>query len=231
MSKYSLQPEESVLYEGAVLVPPKKEKIHLMLTNLNIVLSYAVKTGLFAKAEEIVEAFPVQAIKIYQEKPQIIQKGNDVQIFFRESQLKIHFESILELSKFKMAILKLATGKSVQARGAEKVKGAIGLINDTLGVDTVHVIGDVLEHSTAGSLLGGLGAVLKAHQKAQMKPSDCQHAAAACDVGNSKAETGETPQADYDAQLEALKKFKELLDAGVISQEEFAAKKKEILGL
>ena len=44
----------------------------------------------------------------------------------------------------------------------------------------------------------------------------------------------ETPPArtlDYEMQSEALKRFKELLDMGAITQEEFEAKKKQILGL
>ena len=38
-------------------------------------------------------------------------------------------------------------------------------------------------------------------------------------------------QASLDAQIEAIKKLKELLDAGILSQEEFDAKKREVLGL
>lgn len=34
-----------------------------------------------------------------------------------------------------------------------------------------------------------------------------------------------------DEQIEAVKQLKELLDEGVLSQEEFDAKKKEIMGL
>ena len=39
------------------------------------------------------------------------------------------------------------------------------------------------------------------------------------------------PAPDLDAQIETLKKLKELLDAGILSQEEFDAKKKQVLGL
>ena len=39
------------------------------------------------------------------------------------------------------------------------------------------------------------------------------------------------PALSLDEQLDALKKLKELLDAGILSQAEFEAKKKEILGL
>jgi hypothetical protein len=35
----------------------------------------------------------------------------------------------------------------------------------------------------------------------------------------------------FDEQIETLKKLKDLLDAGILTQEEFDAKKKEIMGL
>ena len=41
----------------------------------------------------------------------------------------------------------------------------------------------------------------------------------------------ETSSASLDSQIESLKKLKELLDAGILSQEEFDAKKRQILGL
>lgn len=40
-----------------------------------------------------------------------------------------------------------------------------------------------------------------------------------------------TATPDLDSQIETLKKLKELLDDGVLSQEEFAAKKRQVLGL
>ena len=39
------------------------------------------------------------------------------------------------------------------------------------------------------------------------------------------------PAMSFDEQIEALKKLKELLDIGVLSQDEFEKKKKEIMGL
>lgn len=46
---------------------------------------------------------------------------------------------------------------------------------------------------------------------------------------NPQAENVEAPS--FDRQVEALKKLKELLDAGILSQDEFDVKKREILGL
>lgn len=45
------------------------------------------------------------------------------------------------------------------------------------------------------------------------------------------AQVGQGTQLTFDEQIETVKKMKELLDAGVLSEEEFAAKKREIMGL
>lgn len=45
------------------------------------------------------------------------------------------------------------------------------------------------------------------------------------------AQVAQGPSLTLDEQIEALKKMKELLDAGVLTDEEFAAKKREVMGL
>ncbi|MGB4440879.1 MAG: SPFH domain-containing protein [Coriobacteriia bacterium] len=45
------------------------------------------------------------------------------------------------------------------------------------------------------------------------------------------AQVGQGTPSTLDEQVEAVKKIKELLDAGILSDEEFAAKKREIMGL
>ncbi|MGN1456555.1 MAG: SHOCT domain-containing protein [Acutalibacteraceae bacterium] len=50
---------------------------------------------------------------------------------------------------------------------------------------------------------------------------------------NEKTNSATLPQTtiSYEEQYESLKKLKELLDAGIITDEEFTIKKKEILGI
>ena len=45
------------------------------------------------------------------------------------------------------------------------------------------------------------------------------------------AQPSQTTMLSFDEQIEAVKKMKELMDAGLLSEEEFAAKKREIMGL
>ena len=40
-----------------------------------------------------------------------------------------------------------------------------------------------------------------------------------------------SPESEYDFRADELKKFKDLLDMGIITQEEFDVKKKHLLGL
>lgn len=48
---------------------------------------------------------------------------------------------------------------------------------------------------------------------------------------NQKADSATASQGDSNAQLDMLVKLKDLLDGGIITQEEFDAKKRQILGL
>lgn len=45
------------------------------------------------------------------------------------------------------------------------------------------------------------------------------------------AQAGQTTMLSFDEQIETVKKMKELMDDGLLSEEEFAAKKREIMGL
>ena len=45
------------------------------------------------------------------------------------------------------------------------------------------------------------------------------------------ATTKQSNNMTFDEQIEMVKKFKELMDVGILSKEEFDAKKKEIMGL
>lgn len=56
-------------------------------------------------------------------------------------------------------------------------------------------------------------------------------AQAAAPSAAAPAATAAPPKQSIDEQIESLKKLKELLDAGILSQEEFDAKKHEVIGL
>lgn len=51
------------------------------------------------------------------------------------------------------------------------------------------------------------------------------------EMGGGAPARSERPSRSIDDDIETLKKLKELLDAGILTQEEFAAKKKQVMGL
>lgn len=230
MENYSLQSDESVIYKGDVSLIDKNGSTNMILTNLNIVLVTKNKK-LFQKEEVEIETYPIEDIKIYDNVPQIKIEGDVVEIYFTSIEKKVRFYSKIELHKFVNAAVKLLTGKSMAKRGAEKIKSAVNLVDNTLGINTIDTVKNVIENGVTGTILGAFGkksadvtesgnimsgAIKIAKKFASDDTSD-----------NEKAQTEES----LDNQIETIKKLKELLEVGVLTQEEFDIKKKEILGL
>ena len=241
MSHISLQPDEVNLYEGNVSIAKGTsfDKIFMtgstqvVLTNIKIYFVTVTKK-MFAKEQVTVDAHDISEIKVYNGVPQIKQikaNSNEVILNLLSCEVEMSFSSRLEAHKFVNAVYGLVTGKSTAERGAEKLKGAVDMVNDTLGIDTVGTVKNVLENGITRTVFGGLG----------KKKSVNTHSLLGEAVGISKALLNqnqaqpESPKqlTDHssDDQLETLKKLKDLLDAGILTQEEFDAKKKQILKL
>ena len=109
------------------------------------------------------------------------------------------------------------------------------MVDDTLGINTVETVKGVLENGIAGTFLGGFKkknppATNITNTKASIVKDVVDVAKEVVQQTRSN-ETDKKVQLTYDEQFEALSKMKSLLDAGILTQEEFDAKKKEILGL
>lgn len=231
MTNYTLQPNETVLYQGNVSIEKRSGTVEMILTNLNLVFIITTRKFL-AKSQVDVETYPVEEIKIYNNAPQIKQKNARVEIFLTGGEIVANFESMFEAGKFVNSALRLLTGKSMAERGADKFKGAVGLVDDTLGINTVNTVKNVLENGITGTLLGGFG---------KKTAPVARHTSTAREVvGIAKELMGSpsaqealpaSPSALTDEQMATLKKLKELVDMGVLTQEEFDAKKKQLLGL
>ena len=233
MKNYNLRPDEVVLYSGDVQIEKHRGSIELTLTNYSLIIINTVKK-MFSKEQVNVETFPVEQIKVYNGVPQIKQKFMYVEIFMTCGEITIGFQSKKEASKFVDAAMQLLTGETTAERGANKVKGAIGLVDKTLGVNTVGAVKSVLENGVVGTILGGFGKKNASTKKEGSVAEEVVESAKKLledkPAQEAVAEAKEiaTPT---DAQLESLKKMKDLVDAGVLTQEEFEAKKKQILGL
>lgn len=240
MKDYSLQSDEVLLYEGyACRMDENVGGIDLLLTNLFLVL-ISRKKKLFSKEEVHVETMPLNQVKIYEGVPQILQKGNDVNLYFADGEVSLRFIDKNEMRKFTSAALTLLTGKSTATRGAEKVNKAVGIVDNALGINSVDTVKGVLENGLVGSVLGGFRKKNSAANNATILAKDAIDAAR--DIFGKKespkpaieSASGEQPpeiqgQPAFDSKVESLKKLKDLLDMGILTQEEFEAKRAEIV--
>lgn len=218
MDTYKLKADESVLYKGDVRVEGVKGNATLQLTNYNIVLNISTKKNLFSKAETSIQVYPVDAIKIYNEKPQIKVKGYKVEIYFEKEEIILNFYSKMNASKFNLKATELITGKNIPTRGVDKIKNTLDMVDDKLGLDVVGVAKGIAGNGIIGTVLGGINnndAAEDDNKKSTELSKDS-------DEKNST----EMPIED---QIEAIKKLKELLDIEAITKEEFEAKKKQIM--
>lgn len=234
MEDYSLQSDEAVLYKGRATFGNNKTSSELLLTNINIVVITKTKI-LFSKEQVDLRSFPVKDMKVYNDVPQIKQHNCIVEIYLINTEITFNFYSKLEAYKFANAANKLLTGKSMSERGAEKVKGAVNLVDDAFGISTVGAIKSVVENGVIGSVFGGFGK----KAQAQTKGGNALTGVLSVTKGLLGKKTNEeespkieaSPAMAIDAQIETLKKLKDLLDTGIITQEEFDVKKKQIMGL
>jgi len=226
MENYSLQANEVLLYKGEAY-----NGIEIMLTNLNLIIIKKTQK-LFKKAQVETFVYSKDDIKIYNDIPQVKQKESSVEIFLTLEEIKVDFFSRTEAHKFVNAVYELLTGKSTTTRGAEKIKSAIKLVDNTLGIDTMDTVKNVMENGIAGSLLVGIGKKAEIRTKSSAIKETVGVAkdiiGTATTITSSK--TIEKTE-DYNEKIENVKKLKELLDSGILTQEEFNEKKKQLLGL
>lgn len=162
-------------------------------------------------------------------------------------ELYLSFYSSINAMRFVGKITELITGVGTAARGAGKVKNAIGLVDDTLGIDTMGTISGVIENGIGRTLFRGIGPRRTQGKSLAAKATNTADTinavvGATSALVNATQRTAEPTQAvrqtfddqteqSLNEQIESLKKLKQLVDMGIISQEEFEAKKKSILGL
>lgn len=232
MTNIILQDDETILYRGSARRENGNSAIEVILTNLRLVL-VATINRVFAKSQCDVDVYAVKDVKFYNDMPQVKQKNTLVEVFLIGGEVTIVFNSSIEAAKFANAMLQLLTGKTVAARGAQKVKETVGLVDDTLGINTVDTVKNVLEYGLANSLLGGFGKKTSAAAKDAYAVKEVVSVAKEL-IERKLPETSATSTSSATLtaeQMETVKMWKELLDMGIITQEEFDTKKKLVLDL
>lgn len=243
MDHYSLQNDEVVLYEGKVNLIGSQGNDELILTNINIVIITKIKK-IFQKEQVEVKTFSVENVKVFNDAPQIKQSDTVVEVYLTDAEIKLGFDSKLTARKFVSKAVELITGKSTSVRGAAKIKGAVGLVDDTLGIDTIGTIKNVMENGIVRTALGGIGKKNHTQTKTFTTSETIKETLSFTKgfVGKKGSDDSEpevktrtndetSTNMSYDEQIATVKKLKELLDADILSQEEFETKKKQILGL
>lgn len=226
---YKLESDEVALFESDVSLKENKGKNVILITNHNIVIE-TTKKKMFKKPEFSLQVYPTSDIKLYNDQPQIKQKSNDVFVSLINKELQLTFESMFLARKFVTKAIESVTGKTVSARGAGKIKSAIGLVDDTLGIDTIGTISGVMENGVVKSILGGTKSRQVSNNSGIIDTvADVVEIATGKDV--PKLNPNNKCEMSYDEKIDAVKKLKGLLDVGAITQEEFDAKKKDLLGL
>ena len=243
MDHYSLHPNEAVLYEGKATLNDNKAESELLLTNINIVVITKTRK-LFSKEQIDIKIFPIEEIKVYNDIPQVKKMNIITEIYFINDKIKLSFISRSSAYKFANKTIELITGKSISIRGAQKVKGALNLVDDTLGFKTMDTVKGALENGIKGTILGGIGKNTSVKEKEYSSDNTIKETLnitknifSKRPVEKAMSQPEENNQNEkyktnsYDEQIETVKKLKDLLDADILSQEEFEAKKKQILEL
>jgi len=231
VTDYELQPNESVIMKSED-VTYGRHSGDLILTNLNIIW---VRRGATGKAKGV-QQFPVQQIKIFAGKAQaFLQKTfgeyPKLEVNFISGQESFEFQSKKEVEQWIHNINQMATGQTefdasastvipgteIVTETLETVKGTVDAFKGALGIKSKSE----LATETAKDIAGTVGAFFGA--KGNEAPTESP-------VPYTEQTQQKAPMS-FDEQIATVKKLKDLLDAGILSQEEFDAKKRDVMGL
>lgn len=233
--------EDEVIFLEVTVDRDAGPEVDLKLTNYAIVMTWTEKHGrLFNKTvEDMVLFYPLDTIKKFEGAPQIKREGTEVTVQTIYANEKLDFQSKGEAKEFTEKIYELVTGMKMAERGAKKVNGAINVVNSALGIDTMGTVTGVMQNGILGTVLGGVGKKKKGKLEKAKEAIETAQKAVAPTATSSVEETASSSttldanstKVSYEDQINLLKSLNELLQSGIITQEEFEAKKKEILGL
>lgn len=161
MEYYDLEENEVVFYKGQVSQKNKKGTTEVVLTNINLVFVNKYKK-LFSKEQITVDTYPINEIKYFNGVPQVVKKGNLIEVYFLGDETEFSFDSRNEARKFINAMLNFLTNKTTFERSAEKVKNTISTIDNTLGIDSKSIAGSVIQNGFVGKTTSVVGKGIKA---------------------------------------------------------------------
>lgn len=230
MKQYELREDEVCLCETKAYEENTDKYYDIMLTNINFVMLHT-KQRLFKHDECTLTIYPINDVKFYNDEPYVKLSKRVVEIYFKTCQLKFNFvNNPGDSSKLYNEFITLLTGKSIAERRSDKFKDTVKIVDNTLGVDTLGAAKNVIENGVNSTILGG---TKNASAQANMPKGKLGLLSNALGVAkdifslkNGKKEEESTKT--LDEKVDTLKKLKELVDMGIITQEEYELKKKQI---
>ena len=154
METIALLEDEVVLYNGEATSNVYKGNLKITLTSHQIVVEK--EKGLFKKEIELLDTIALEDIKTYNDVVQIKQKGASAEIQTKTKNITFNFSGLIEARKFVGKAIDASTGTTLAKRSSDKVKSALDLTDDTLGLDTRGTIKSVLEQGIKGTLINGI---------------------------------------------------------------------------
>lgn len=98
----------------------------------------------------------MEDIKIYNNKVQVQQKSNEVNIQTISKNVKISFYSVLKAKEFVTKIIDTITGTTITERSKDKIKSALDTVDDVLGIKSKDILKGVVENGITGTILKGI---------------------------------------------------------------------------
>lgn len=154
MDNYEIETNEVILLEDTVTYSEGKGSLQLTLTSKKII--FQKEKGIIHKEKEIIDIIKLEDIKIYNNKVQVQQKSNEVNIQTISKNVKISFYSVLKAKEFVTKIIDTITGTTITERSKDKIKSALDTVDDVLGIKSKDILKGVVENGITGTILKGI---------------------------------------------------------------------------
>lgn len=151
---YTIDDNEVVLYEGKVGYEKNSNKVDFTLTSKKMI--FEKTKGLFKKEKILVDLIELDDVKVFNEEVQVKQKMDKLQVQSTSKNFTIYFDGMIEARKVSTKIINAITGTTTAKRGSDKVKGALDLVDETLGLDTRGMVKGVVENGIKGTIINGI---------------------------------------------------------------------------
>lgn len=151
---YEILEDEVILYEGKVGYNKNSLNTLFILTSKKMIFEKEI--GLLKKTKELLDIIYLNDIKQFNGEIQSKQKLNEIQIQTISKNFSIYLSGMIEAKKVNSKIISASSGTTIAERGSEKIKGALGLVDETLGIDVRGITKGVVENGIKGTLINGI---------------------------------------------------------------------------